>query len=29
LVVLDWNDAAEFCRKLTARESPAGRLPRG
>ena len=26
---VDWNDAAEFCRKLTARESQAGRLPRG
>jgi formylglycine-generating enzyme required for sulfatase activity len=26
---VDWNDAAEFCRKLTARESQAGRLPQG
>jgi formylglycine-generating enzyme required for sulfatase activity len=26
---VDWNDAAEFCRKLTARESKAGRLPPG
>ena len=26
---IDWNDAAEFCRKLTARESQAGRLPQG
>jgi len=26
---VDWNDAAEFCRKLTARESQAGRLPKG
>ena len=26
---VNWNDAAEFCRKLTARESPAGRLPQG
>ena len=26
---VDWNDAAEFCQKLTARESQAGRLPRG
>jgi formylglycine-generating enzyme required for sulfatase activity len=26
---VDWNDAAEFCRKLTARESKAGRLPQG
>jgi formylglycine-generating enzyme required for sulfatase activity len=26
---VDWNDAAEFCRKLTARESHASRLPRG
>ena len=26
---IDWNDATEFCRKLTARESQAGRLPQG
>jgi formylglycine-generating enzyme required for sulfatase activity len=26
---VDWNDATEFCRKLTARESQAGRLPQG
>jgi formylglycine-generating enzyme required for sulfatase activity len=26
---VDWNDATEFCRKLTARESKAGRLPKG
>jgi formylglycine-generating enzyme required for sulfatase activity len=26
---VDWKDATEFCRKLTARESKAGRLPRG
>ena len=26
---VDWNDAAEFCRKLTARESKAGNLLKG
>lgn len=26
---VDWNDATEFCRKLTAMESQAGRLPQG
>ena len=26
---VDWNDAAEFCRKLTTRESQAVRLPQG
>ena len=26
---VDWRDAAEFCRKLTVRESQAGRLPGG
>ena len=26
---MDWNDAAKFCRKLTARESRSGRLPEG
>jgi formylglycine-generating enzyme required for sulfatase activity len=26
---VDWKNAAEFCRKLTARESQAGRLPQG
>jgi formylglycine-generating enzyme required for sulfatase activity len=26
---VDWGDAADFCRKLTARESKAGRLPEG
>ena len=26
---VDWNEAAEFCRKLTARESQGSRLPQG
>ena len=26
---INWDDAAKFCRKLTARESQAGRLPQG